>query len=162
MKKLVIILVMFAFFCCGAALPEKADEEVFEVAEIKYNAPESKTPELAVTNYFDALYDSYRTMLPMDLSAIIDLDFEMMVNVQSWSDLLAMRRSIISEKDYCFVENHILDQSSTNKLIVYRWDKSYPSDHKFNLSNWKLASTMEFMGYSHDTITKEVYIKDEK
>ena len=108
MKKLVIFLIMFAFFCCGAALPEKADEEVFEVAEIKYNAPESKTPELAVTNYFDALYDSYRTMLPMDLSAIIDLDFEMMVNVQSWSDLLAMRRSIISEKDYCFVETEHL------------------------------------------------------
>lgn len=67
-----------------------------------------------------------------------------------------------SEEDYCFVENHILDQSSTNKLIVYRWDKSYPSDHKLDLSNWKLASTMEFMGYSHDKITKEVYIKDEK
>lgn len=67
-----------------------------------------------------------------------------------------------SEKDYCFVENHILDQRSTNKLIVYRWDKIYPSDYKLNLSHWKLASTMEFVGYSHDKITKEVHIKDEK
>ena len=108
LKKLVIILVMFAFFCCGAAFSEEADKKFFELTEIKYNAPESKTPELAVTNYFDALYDSYRAMLPMDLSKIIDLDFEMMVNVQNWNDLLAMRRNIINEKDYCFVETEHL------------------------------------------------------
>lgn len=65
------------------------------------------------------------------------------------------------EDEYCFVENHILDQSVTDQLIVYRWDKVYPTDYRLNLSNWKLVSTLEFIGYSHDKITKEVYVKDE-
>ncbi len=106
MKKVVILLVLFMFFCCGASSTEKnaVKEPVYELTEIKYNAPESKTPEIAVLNYFSALYDSYLTMLPMDLSPIIDFDFEMMVNVQNWNDLLAMRRNIINEKNYCFVE----------------------------------------------------------
>lgn len=105
MKKVIILLVLFAFFCCGASSPEKAD---YEPTEIQYNAPASTTPEIAVINYFGALYRSYLTMLPMDLSPIIDLDFEMMTNVQNWNDLLAMRRSIIYEKDYCFVETEHL------------------------------------------------------
>ena len=105
MKKLIIFLVLFAFFCCGASSPEKVD---FKLTEIQYNAPASTTPEIAVINYFGALYRSYLTMLPMDLSPIIDLDFEMMANVQSWNDLLAMRRSIIYEKGYCFVETEHL------------------------------------------------------
>ncbi len=106
MKKAVVFLILFVFFCCGAALPEKVSEKeaVYELTEIKYNAPASKTPEIAVINYLGALYDSYLTMLPMDISPIIDLDFEMMANVQNWNNLLAMRRSIISEKGYCFVE----------------------------------------------------------
>lgn len=66
------------------------------------------------------------------------------------------------ENDYCFVENQILDESRVNKMVVYRWDKVYPFDYKLNLSRWKLISTVEFMGYSHDKIVKEVYVKDEK
>ena len=105
LKKIIILLVLFAFFCCGASSPEKADHELMK---IQYNAPASTTPEIAVINYFSALYRSYLTMLPMDLSPIIDLDFEMMGNVQNWNDLLAMRRSIIYEKGYCFVETEHL------------------------------------------------------
>lgn len=65
------------------------------------------------------------------------------------------------ENDYCFVENQILDESRVNKMVVYRWDKVYPSDYRIDISGWKLISTLEFMGYSHDKITKEVYVKDE-
>lgn len=72
--------------------------------EIEYIAPPASTPEMAVINYFDALYDSYIAMLPVDISPAIDLDFEIMQNIQNWNSLLAMRRSIISEKGYCFVE----------------------------------------------------------
>ncbi|MBE6899065.1 MAG: hypothetical protein E7479_00130 [Ruminococcaceae bacterium] len=72
--------------------------------EIEYVAPPASTPEMAVINYFDALYDSYIAMLPMDISPAINLDFEIMQNIQNWNSLLAMRRSIISEKGYCFVE----------------------------------------------------------
>ena len=65
------------------------------------------------------------------------------------------------EGEYCFVENHIVDQRRINHLIVYRWDKVYPTDYKFDLSEWKLKSSEEFQGYSHDTIIKEVYEKNE-
>lgn len=70
--------------------------------------------------------------------------------------------SAAKEKDYCFVENQVLDLSRVNKLIVYRWDKVYPCDYKLDIRRWKLTSTLEFMGYSHEKIIKEVYLKDEK
>ncbi len=61
-----------------------------------------------------------------------------------------------------YVIRDILDQSEMEKLIVYRWDKVYPADHRLNLSGWKLIGTLEFMGYSHDKIVKEVYKRNEK
>lgn len=83
---------------------EPAEPEEPELSEIKYIAPPASTPEMAVINYFDALYDSYLAMLPVDISPAIDLDFEIMQNIQNWNSLLAMRRSIIYENGYCFVE----------------------------------------------------------
>lgn len=47
------------------------------------------------------------------------------------------------------------------KLIVYKWNRNYPSDCKFPLelytSNMSLRSIKEFPGYSHDCITREEY-----
>lgn len=65
-------------------------------------------------------------------------------------------------EDYCFIENCHLDENRIEKLIVYRWDKVYPSDFRVNLAHWNLVSSLEFPGYSHDKITKEVYEKNEK
>lgn len=65
------------------------------------------------------------------------------------------------EEDYCFFETEIMNENKVIKYIVYRWDKVYPSDYKFNLSKWQLVSTLEFQGYSHEKIVKEVYIRDE-
>lgn len=103
---------------------------------------------------------------------ILDMTKESVLYINSYSEELfgnQRNKYIVSddyfsdakENDYCFIENHVLDQSSVNKLIVYRWDKVYPSDYKPDMSKWKLINTMVFMGYSHDEITKEVYIKDE-
>lgn len=103
---------------------------------------------------------------------ILDMTKESVLYINSYSEeLFGNQRnkyivsddyfSDVKENDYCFIENHVLDQSSVNKLIVYRWDKVYPSDYKPDMSKWKLINTMVFMGYSHDEITKEVYIKDE-
>jgi len=106
--------------------PETPEEKTKEPTEIKYAAPESKTPEMAVINYFDALYDSYIAMLPVDISPVIDLDFEMMKNVQNWNTLLAMRRSIIAENDYCYVETEIfpytIDYITERELDDQRMD----------------------------------------
>ena len=65
------------------------------------------------------------------------------------------------EDDYCFIENVVLNEYKTKKIIVYRWDKVYPSDYRLNLSEWKIMDSFEFEGYSHEIIVKEVYEKNE-
>ena len=121
MKIIALFLALLMLFGCSSSeqvmneIPETVPEEEISVpvqkepevkkpTKIEYIAPLSKTPEIAVINYFDALYDSYIEMLPVDISPVIDKDFEMMENVLNWNNLLAMRRSIISENDYCYVE----------------------------------------------------------
>ena len=46
-------------------------------------------------------------------------------------------------------------------LIVYRWNRRYPSDRKYTPADngWELVSTEDFAGYSHPKITKERYRK---
>lgn len=66
------------------------------------------------------------------------------------------------ENDYCFVENadFISCLPKTRKLIIYRWNRVYPSDVKFpaeELSARQKVSVFEFPGHSHDRITEEVY-----
>ncbi len=70
----------------------------------------------------------------------------------------------ISQKaDYCFVENLNIKEyiHKIEKIIVYRWNRKYPSDFKLDvdLSCWKLENRCEFKGNSHDIITEEVYTK---
>lgn len=108
------------------SVPVQKEPEVKKPTKIEYIAPHSKTPEMAVINYFDALYDSYIEMLPVDISPVIDKDFEMMENVLNWNNLLAMRRSIISENDYCYVETerfpYTIDYISERELDDQRMD----------------------------------------
>lgn len=63
--------------------------------------------------------------------------------------------------EYCFVENQELAPiaDSIENLIVYRWNRDYPSDMTFDLdiSSWVLISTIDFTGTSHEKITKEVW-----
>lgn len=66
---------------------------------------------------------------------------------------------------FCFAESgdfmSIMD--SVEKLVVYKWNRRYPSDIKFPLDAFKtcmtLDSTEELGGYSHPSITREVYIR---
>lgn len=67
--------------------------------------------------------------------------------------------------DYCFVENHSLAEhaSRIDELIIYRWNRNYPADTYLDIEpvalGMKLVSTTEFVGSSHDKITKELYSK---
>ncbi len=65
--------------------------------------------------------------------------------------------------DYCFVENQSLKEveDRIEKLIIFWWNRSYPSDVKFDLElqEWQLEESEEFPGYSHEKITKETYIR---
>ncbi len=66
-------------------------------------------------------------------------------------------------EDYCFVENvPILEyEREIQTVVLYRWNRNYPAEVRFamDLSGWKMAECVEFQGYSHEKITKEVYIK---
>ena len=68
-----------------------------------------------------------------------------------------------SNGDYCFVELESLSnyEEKIEKLIIYRWNRDYPYDMKFdiNLSKWKMISQSEFAGSSHDNICEEVYAR---
>ena len=50
------------------------------------------------------------------------------------------------------------------QLIVYRWNRHYPSDASFPIAleapAWQCCEMTEFRGYSHEKITKEVYIHE--
>ena len=50
---------------------------------------------------------------------------------------------------------------STQKIVVYRWNRHYPADIRWE-PDWQamgflLTETAEFPGTSHETITREVY-----
>ena len=48
-------------------------------------------------------------------------------------------------------------------LILYKWNRKYPSDQKFPLdvftSAMTLKSTNDFVGNSHPCVTREVYVR---
>lgn len=65
------------------------------------------------------------------------------------------------EGDFCFVENRsVLPYTEkVEKVILFRWNRVYPSDFYFDLEvpkeGWRLAET--FSGTSHEEIRVEVY-----
>lgn len=68
-----------------------------------------------------------------------------------------------TQGEYCFVEDASLApyEKWIEKIIVFRWDRTYPADQYFDLplgsAPWHLVESSEFMGHSHDLITMEVY-----
>ena len=54
-----------------------------------------------------------------------------------------------------------IQESETETIILYRWNRKYPADHYFSidLTQWKLMETTEFPGNSHEKITKEIVLK---
>lgn len=67
--------------------------------------------------------------------------------------------------DACFVEDHpiALYQQWIEEIVLYKWNRSYPADMHFDIplaeNGWHLASTEDFVGYSHEKITEEVYMR---
>lgn len=63
--------------------------------------------------------------------------------------------------EYCFVENvpSAPYEERIEQIILFKWNRRYPGDFFFDidLSAWRLASTDEFPGSSHEKITMEVY-----
>ena len=65
--------------------------------------------------------------------------------------------------DVCFIENQLLAPylNLIEELIVYQWNRSYPSDVQLDISlqEWKQVSEEEFVGFSHEKITRQVYVR---
>ena len=67
--------------------------------------------------------------------------------------------------EVCFVESgEIADNiHKISCLVIYRWNRTYPYDVKLGFEPEELGfvrvSTAEFVGYSHEKITKDVYEK---
>ena len=67
-------------------------------------------------------------------------------------------------EDY-FAENIPSEEvlENTNKLVIYRWNRHYPSDIRWEPDmaslGFSLKETTEFPGTSHEKITREVYEK---
>ncbi len=69
------------------------------------------------------------------------------------------------KSDICFVENRSLSPyiSKIDRLIIYRWNRSYPGDLYLDIApkdlRLRLLDTYDFAGSSHEKITKEIYVK---
>ena len=64
------------------------------------------------------------------------------------------------ENDFCFVEDESITPyaEKIKEIIVYKWNRVYPSDVEFEMPmGFILQSSTDFTGFSHDTITKEIY-----
>ena len=71
----------------------------------------------------------------------------------------------ISERDYAFLEDRCPSKYKDNidKIIIYRWNRAYPFDMRFDIDlekeGFKLLDHVDFAGYSHEKITKEIFEK---
>ena len=75
------------------------------------------------------------------------------------------QRHIVSqpEGNWCFWERPT--EAVPEKIILYRWNRDYPGDEFFvfpgGADHWRLESQEDFKGFSHETITEEIYIPKE-
>lgn len=60
----------------------------------------------------------------------------------------------------CFVELSDISDLKYDRLIVFRWNRAYPSTKKFTVpEGFRSVSKENFTGYSHDRITMEVFTR---
>ena len=65
--------------------------------------------------------------------------------------------------DYCFIEDLPVGEFApwVERVILFRWNRSYPHDLAFDIDlsdpAWRLVSSEDFQGNSHENLTMEVY-----
>ena len=68
--------------------------------------------------------------------------------------------------DFCFIENLPVNPKNADKLYIFFWNRSYPSDLKLNFNpesnGFHLESVSDFKGNSHDKITLKIYSQNQK
>ncbi len=71
---------------------------------------------------------------------------------------------LAKEDDFCFVEREALISYAhqIQKIILYKWNRRYPATSFFDvqLENWDVCENIDFVGNSHEKITKETYTNE--
>ena len=84
---------------------------------------------------------------------------------RDFQDRVEVKKDIFESCAVCFAEegDFLGMMDDVKKLIVYKWNRRYPSDKKFPLDAYKacmrLENTEDIPGFSHPCITREVYIR---
>ena len=76
-------------------------------------------------------------------------------------DNLVLSIENLTNNDFYFLEDEDYN-GNIDKIIIYKWNRDYPADKYFDIDllSYKLISTQDFQGSSHDLITEEIYIKE--
>lgn len=66
------------------------------------------------------------------------------------------------EGEFCFIEETPIAgyEQSIEEIILFKWNRAYPADTYFvfpDQNKFRLIETYDFVGSSHEKITKEVY-----
>lgn len=79
-------------------------------------------------------------------------------HIENWTESLKNNDDGVY---YSCYEDPSLLMEYFDEVILFKWNRIYPSDVKLtsNLSEFILADVEEFVGVSHENITKERYIK---
>ena len=82
--------------------------------------------------------------------------FEDRANIRADENFL----TLAGDGEYCFCET-CLPAGKIESIILYRWNRHYPADLHFPqqlLDSRLQVQVTEFPGFSHETITREVYV----
>ena len=67
--------------------------------------------EETIEAYFDEQYKAYINLAYADISSILDMEQQSNRNMISWTKMLAQRRRLIDEYDFCYVEKTMFEYS---------------------------------------------------
>ena len=104
---------------------------------------------------------SERTLFINEYSLPLFKEYQNLVTVRS------APKAIAGDGDFIFLEREGISdcKEKIEALIIYRWNRAYPSDEFLDVSpemlEFELFERTEFEGSSHKTITREIYCKKE-
>lgn len=121
-----------------------------------FNHRRVSSDRIVVEDILDSLGDNHLWVSPYTAKLFQGTDHESICIDEAYTDHADCN-------DYCMIEEKVdLDVwTSAEEIVIYKWNRVYPYDTVFPkseiMNNFHLIKTEEFMGNSHEKITKEVY-----
>ncbi len=70
----------------------------------------------------------------------------------------------VGVNDACFIEDGDWPATDASTIVLYHWNRCYPADKHFPFDplhyGYTLVSSIDFEGFSHETITEKRYEKE--